>query len=184
MDSVFYYKYVAELALVISVPILIIVGAFAAELLPPVERWLANRRGFVDSEQSPGVRRCAVRLTSRRSCIRIGCAELLGELGDPTASPALLRALARYNTDVWFSEAAVNALAKLGDARALPALRRLSHGRNAGLMMDARAAVSAIEPQVTLLRSASAPEEALLRPAASSRDLDAQRLLRTASGRE
>ena len=134
-------------------------------------------RGFVYAGQSPAVRRCALRLTSLRRKERLRAAELLGEMNDRTAVPALVRAIRRNRRDGGFLEAAVRSLAHLGDDRALPVLRELTSGHHYGLMKAAREAVAAIEPASVLLR-ATPESEGLLRPAGRGGNSESQHLLR------
>jgi hypothetical protein len=79
----------------------------------------------------------------------------------------LIRAIERHQNDPQFLQAAVEALERLGDPRALPALYPLTTGRNFSLMQAARQAVESIEPKTILLRAGTAPPSetgTLLRP--------------------
>ena len=141
----------------------IVIAAMVAELGGPVARWLAERNGFVDREQSPLVRRVAVRLGSRRQKERLQAVDLLRDLGDASAVPALIRAIQRYRDDPRLLESIVIALDALGDPRAVPAIRPLSHGRNQSLMAAARNALATLQPGGSLLRPAEGGRD-LLRP--------------------
>ncbi|HLK60279.1 MAG TPA: HEAT repeat domain-containing protein [Chthonomonadaceae bacterium] len=166
--------------------IYIIVGALCEEGMAHVSRWWEGRRGLTDRKQSRYVRLCAQRLTSPKSQMRHEAAELLGELGDRSAVPALLRAMECYPTDVPFLLKVVQSLQQLGDMRAVPALRELTTGRHYGLMTAAWEAIEAIEPQSVLLRSASEPpgnREELLRPARHMGSSEACYLLRARNDR-
>lgn len=158
---------------------------FLVEVSPPAKEWIGRRTGMADAGQSKAVRAYALRLASRKRSVRLTAIERLGDLNDRTAVPALLRCVKRYRNDGPFLEAVVRLLGNLGDERALPILRELSHGRHIRLMEEARAAVAAIEPRTTLLRpSASARANAgdhLLRPAHSSENSGPEILLRPSS---
>lgn len=165
------YMWFAEAAALVLGLIGIVVAAFLAELGGPVARWLAERNGFVDRGQSPLVRRVAVRLSSRRTKERMRAVELLRDMRDTSAVPALARAIQRYDHDPRLLQALVEAVGALGDPRALPAVRPLAHGRNQSLMEAARRALARLEPHATLLRpveNGHTAEISLLRPAISS----------------
>src|SRR5687768_6268571 len=154
-----------EVFVFLAVGVLVVVGAFVTELGGPVARWWAERRNpFWDAEQSAAVRRWTLRLASRRLKVRMEALERLGDLGDRTAVPALVGAVERYSSDGRFLEAAVGVLRRLGDERAIPALRGLTTGRHYTLMAAAREAVAELEPRSSLLRAAdSAVSDSLLR---------------------
>ena len=85
-------------------------------------------------------------------------AERLGEARDTTAVPDLMSALERCvetQPPGWSECAAAlaNALARIGDRRALPLLYRLDNVRGIGLIPAVRNAIAAIEPQTSLLRA-------------------------------
>jgi len=105
----------------------------------------------------------------------IEAAERLGQERDRSAVPALLRAL-EQSVDTqrpgWQeqAESLANALAQMGDRRALPLLYRLESVRGIGFIPAIRGAITSIEPQTSLLRPGSADftvPETLLRPARS-----------------
>ena len=51
---------------------------------------------------------------------------VLGEIGDSDAVPGILRALKANDHDIFFIQAAVQSLGKLGDPRAIPVLKKLA----------------------------------------------------------
>lgn len=114
----------------------------------------------------------------------IEAAEMLGEARDATAVPALMRVL-EYSVDMqppsWkeTAEVVVKALAKIGDRRALPLLYRIENVRGIGLISTIREAISAIEPQTSLLRPGGLEplSDILLRPAQGSRSQEEPVLL-------
>lgn len=78
------------------------------------------------------------------------------------------------------AEAFVEALALIGDRRALPLLQRLENVRGIGLLPAIRHAIAEIEPQTSLLRAGAAPDidcDTLLTPAQSAAE-DPQTLLK------
>ncbi len=103
----------------------------------------------------------------------IEAAEKLGQERDLTAVPALMRALEQSVENQrpgWMEQSAAlaNALAQIGDRRALPLLNRLDNVRGIGFIPAIRNAITAIEPHSSLLRPGSvdgAIPETLLRPA-------------------
>lgn len=106
----------------------------------------------------------------------IEAAETLGEARDATAVPALMRVLeccVDMQPPSWkeTAEVVVKALAKIGDRRSLPLLYRIENVRGIGLISTIREAISAIEPQTSLLRPGGLEplSEILLRPAQGSR---------------
>jgi HEAT repeat protein len=160
------------------------VTAVIEEVSGPFKRWMQVRLGLVDPEQSPAVRKWALKLTSRRRPARVEAAERIGHLNDRSAVPSLLRAVARYKDDGPFLEVVVHSLTQLGDERALSTLRRLSSGRHQSLMQAARNAVASIEPGVTLLRNADGPRAAaqgLLRPVSAEKATFPSQLLRASA---
>ncbi|HZP81685.1 MAG TPA: HEAT repeat domain-containing protein [Chthonomonadaceae bacterium] len=160
-----------EIGGLLIVVVWLVVTALLEEAAGPVCRWWKAHSAFADAEQTPCVRKCAERLASRRSATRIEAVRILGLLDDPTAVPALTRALERYDKDARFLEAAIPVLAQLGDARALPALRRLTTDHSYAVMQAARQAIAAIEPKSVLLRSSASPatiSDTLLRPVSTS----------------
>jgi HEAT repeat protein len=124
-------------------------------------------------------------ITSYRRGLRLLSAECLGDSGNPTAVPVLLQAIERYERDAHFVEIAVKSLTRLGDVRALPTLRRLTHDRNLALMTAARYAIASIEPKVVLLRASSAPSfphhQELLRPLVHTGSTEPEELLRVSA---
>jgi HEAT repeat protein len=156
---------------------LIVAGVVISELARPYERWRKERAILSNAKQSPGVQNCLEQLVSGGRRMRLEAARLLGELEDRTAVPGLLRAMERSPRDAHFLEAAVVALARLGDPRALPALNALARNHNHSLMAAARQAIDAIEPQAILLRGAPGPAPAapntLLRPAGTCEGMEA-----------
>lgn len=171
-----------EISSLLIVATWIVVTALLEEAASPARRWWKAHSAFADAEQTPSVRKCAERLASRRSAVRQEAVRVLGMLNDPTAVPALARALERYDKDTRFLEAAIEVLAQFGDARALPALRRLTTDHSYSVMQAARQAIAAIEPKSVLLRSSASPattSKVLLRPAsASAPPTEPQTLLR------
>ena len=90
----------------------------------------------------------------------IEAAEKLGAARDKSAVPALIAALERCvetQPPGWSEQAAAlaNALAQVGDRRALELLYRLDNVRGIGLIPAVRSAIAAIEPQTSLLRAGS-----------------------------
>ena len=151
------------------------------------EIWQTGRRRqreFWDAGQSPGARMCAEKLAGRRMKNRIEAVHIMILLDDATVVPALIRAAERYEKDVPFLFAVIEALRHFDDPRALPLLRRLSADRHYGLMQAARQGIEKLEPRQTLLRASAAPAvspDSLLRPAAAPAATDPQTLLRAHS---
>jgi HEAT repeat protein len=157
------------------------VAAALSESLNPVANWIRARSGYADPKQSKAVRAYAVRLGFRKRSARLTAVEQLADLNDRTGVPALLQCLAKHRDDGPFLESVVRTLGKLGDERALPALRELTKGRHQSLMEQARTAVASIEPKSTLLRPAESADT-LLRSATSNRESRAEELLRSSVG--
>jgi hypothetical protein len=177
------YWPLVELGVLVAGGILVVISAFVTELGGPFARWWAERRNpFWDVEQSAAVRRWALRLNSRRSKVRMEAVERLGDLRDRTAVPALVRAVERYRTDARLLEVLVGVLRRLGDERAIPALRSLTSGRHLSLMQAAREAVAELEPKSVLLRAADSGDCGVLLRAAQGDNPDAARLLRVPRG--
>ena len=169
--------------LVVGCPIGVLLLCIIAEVSEPMNQWVSARIGFCDTGQSPAVRRCATRLGSRKSKVRMAAAKLLGEMNDPTAVPALIRAAQRYGKDVPLLQAVVEALGRIHDPRGLDTLKRLSRGHTAALMLAARQAASELEDRAVLLRSAasgSTDDTRLLVPARANAKQETQALLRPA----
>ncbi|MCS6777515.1 MAG: HEAT repeat domain-containing protein [Chloroherpetonaceae bacterium] len=119
----------------------------------------------------------------------IEAARALGETRDPTAVPALLRVLEQcvdMQRPSWreIAEAIIDALAQIGDRRALPLLYRIENVRGIGLIPCIREAIAAIEPQTSLLRPGcpQSLSEALLRPARHQPECEEPALLLRAAG--
>ena len=119
----------------------------------------------------------------------IEAANQLAEARDATAVPVLITALEQCmeNQPPGWSERAsalANALARIGDRRALPLLYRLDNVRGIGLIPAVRNAIAAIEPQTSLLRPGSihdVPPHTLLRSVKQRPDAkEAAILLRSA----
>ncbi len=152
------------------------------------EIWTAYREGqqgkhpLTNRKQTPKVRASIARLTSQRRYVRVEGLELLAEFNDPSCMPALIRAVDLYPEDVPFLVQIVNLMGQLGDARALPVLRKLSHNRHHALIQAAQKAIDVIEPRSVLLRAGSAPTstpDTLLRAAMPvSSPVHAETLLR------
>jgi hypothetical protein len=177
----FQYEPFLELGLLVLVFVVAIVGALLKEFHPFYKRWVDSRSGFEDPHQTPYVRGYAKKLSSRRRENRLAAVEMLGQMNDRTAVPALVRVIEKYREDGPFVEQVVRVLGRMGDDRALPTLKALTSGRHHSLMQAAREAVEAIEPRSVLLRSSSAPvvqANTLLRPARGSQTEDSERLLR------
>jgi hypothetical protein len=111
----------------------------------------------------------------------VDAVQILRQLNDPTALPALLKALERYNRDVPFAILVAETLGRFGDTRALSTLRPLTTGRDYRLMQTARQATQIIEAKSVLLRPSHEPppqEQILLRAAQPGATVDAGVLLR------
>jgi hypothetical protein len=117
----------------------------------------------------------------------IEAAHKLSEARDATAVPALVQVLERCvdtQQPGWrdVAEAVADALAIIGDRRALPLLYRLETVRGIGFIPSIRHAIAAIEPQSSLLRAGSPDAEqqkVLLRPVRSDAEDGATVLLRS-----
>jgi hypothetical protein len=156
-------------ALLILAAVVGIVGWALLEEAALVRRRKSSRRhAFSDHRQSFAVCQCTRRLTSVRRSSRLEAVMILRQLNDPTAVPALLKALDRYNRDVPFAITVIETLGEFGDPRAVPVLHALTAGRHYGLMRAARQTTEAIEAKSALLRSSSEPLSAAAR---SSRTL-------------
>ncbi|GEM_PF-2979888 len=162
-----------------------VVQAVCEEMADAGKKWREKRRSLERPDQPLNIRNLAQNITSYRRGIRLLSAECLGESNNPAAVPVLLQAIERYDRDAHFVEIAVKSLTRLGDERALPTLRRLTHDRNLALMMAARYAIASIEPKVVLLRASSAPvvphRQELLRPLVHMGNTEPQELLRVAT---
>ena len=119
----------------------------------------------------------------------IEAAQQLGQERDRTAVPALLHVLeqtAENQRPGWrdVGAALTDALAEIGDGRALELLYRLENVRGIGFIPNVRNAIAVIEPQSVLLRASgengSAQAALLLRPAHGAGETDKTLLLRAA----
>ena len=159
-----------------------VVQAVCEETADAGKKWRERRRSLQRPDQPLPIQQLAQNVTSHRRGIRLLAAECLGEGGNLAAVPVLLQAIERYERDAHFVEIAVKSLTCLGDERALPTLRRLTHDRNHALMTAAKHAVALIEPKTVLLRASSAPRvvvrQELLRPVAHTGTTEPQELLR------
>lgn len=72
--------------------------------------------------------------------VRLQVIALLGQFKERAAVPALIKALGHRSRQV--RRVAIAALVLIGDRRALPALKKLSHDRKSKLVADARRAVA------------------------------------------
>ena len=162
-----------------------VVQAVCEETADAGKKWREKRRSLERADQPHNIRQLAQNITSCRRGIRLLSAECLGEIGNAAAVPVLLQAIERYERDAHFVEVAVKSLTHLGDERALPTLRRLTHDRNLALMTAARYAIASIEPKVVLLRASSAPvvvhHQELLRPLAHAGSTKPQEMLRVSA---
>ncbi len=169
------------LLIVVGCPVGVVLLCIIAEVSEPINKWVSARVGFCDTAQSPTVRKCAVRLASRKTTVRLAAVKLLGEMNDSTAVQALTRAAERYRKDVPLLQAVVEALARIRDPRGLDTLKRLSHGHNAALMLAARQAVTDLEGPAVLLRSTDRSpvgEQNLLTPANTGKSEPRHHLVR------
>lgn len=118
----------------------------------------------------------------------VEAAEKLGEARDTSAVPDLIYELERcleQQRPGWRerSEALANALARIGDPRALPLLYRLENVRGIGLIPAIRNAIAVIEPRANLLRPGHAHgdgPETLLHAVHANPDDSPQVLVRAA----
>jgi hypothetical protein len=158
-----------------------------------LREWTAEKRLQRAQEQaSPLATALTPQLFGEYTPYVLEAAEKLGAERDTTAVPALLRAL-EQSVDVqrpgWRdrAEALANALARIGDRRALPLLYRLENVRGIGFIPAIRNAITSIEPQTSLLRPGSADYAlpgTLLRPAQARPAEEPALLLRAAEGEE
>lgn len=149
-------------------------------------RWARGKRTRrLERDASPLVVELAPMLYGDYTPYVIEAAEKLGEAQDTTAVPTLLYVLeecVNAQRPGWreVSEALANALARIGDRRALPLLFRLENVRGIGFIPSIRNAIAAIEPQTSLLRPGSADyatAETLLRPLHNTHNPDDARVL-------
>lgn len=153
--------------------------------------WLQHRfRGWrQDSRLTKAFQRTsplAQQLFGSHTPYVIEAAQQLGAARDTTAVPALMAVLERCVDEqqpAWreVAEALANALAQIGDGRALPLLYRLENVRGIGFIPAIRSAIAAIEPQSSLLRAGnleSMDRGSLLRPTQEHNEDDARLLLR------
>ena len=136
------------------------------------KKWgIWNRRRKKQAEYSKLADWLTPRLRDSHVPNVITAAERLGAARDVTAVPDLMAALERCvetQPPGWSECAAAlaNALARIGDRRALLLLYRLDNVRGIGLIPAVRNAIAAIEPQTSLLRAGSVfdvPPTSLLR---------------------
>ena len=151
------YLFIPDIAFLIITIVWIVGSALMEEAADPTRRWLRRWKAHLDPHLPAHVSRLIEKLSSVNRNQRIEAATLLGEIHDCRAVPALIRAIERHPSDPLFLQAAVEALGRLGDSRALPALYPLTTGRNFSLMEAARQAVDSIEPKAVLLRAGTAP---------------------------
>ena len=157
-----------------------------------------TRRGFIylkrrrklkqaPPPESPQIAALIAELNGEYTPYIIEAAEQLGKARDKAAVPALLRVLeqsAENQRPGWreVSAALVNALADIGDGRALELLYRLENVRGIGFIPNVRNAIAIIEPQAVLLRASSETDSIqsglLLRPAHGKNETDKALLLR------
>jgi hypothetical protein len=150
------------------------------------QRW-RRQRELRPTQPSELAAELTQHLTGNYTPYVIEAAEKLGEARDVTAVPALVQVLERCvdtQHPGWrdVAEAVANALARIGDRRALPLLYRLETVRGIGFIPSIRNAIAEIEPQTSLLRAGSADAEqqkVLLRPVRSSAEDGATVLLRS-----
>jgi hypothetical protein len=145
-------------------------------------RWRWRRVGTHQSELAANL---TPQLFGDYSPYIIEAAQQLGAARDMTAVPALLRALESCvdsQRPGWreVAEELANALAQIGDGRALPLLRQLENVRGIGFIPAVRNAIAAIEPHSSLLRPGSLDHGALLRPLQHSPEIEPAFLLRSA----
>ena len=152
---------------------------------------LKRRRVLVQAKKrtSPEIAALILELRGAYPPYIIEAAEQLGKARDRTAVPALLDVLeqvAENQRPGWRDVAAAlaDALAEIGDGRALPLLYRLENVRGIGFIPNVRNAIAVIEPQAVLLRAGSADDAIqsamLLRPAYGAGESDKALLLRAA----
>lgn len=151
------YRALAVVALALAG---LLLSAIAAEAVEPMARWWQARRAWSGRGQSRLVRRCSAQLASAKRRERIAAAELLGELGDRTAVPALAHAAERYHGDGAFVESAIWALQRLGDPRAVRTLERLATCGQERAESAAAHALISLQPRGELLRGADAADSA------------------------
>jgi HEAT repeat protein len=175
------------LAVILATIVGIVGRALWEETASIEERRTTRCHAFADRRQSRSVHACTRRLSSMRRAGRLEAVHILRQLNDPTAVPALIKALARYNRDVPFVIAVIQTLSQLGDTRAVPALRPFTTDRHYDLMRVARQATQAIEAKSVLLRPSGEPGTAymaLLRAAQPDAPSETITLLRAGMGPE
>ena len=151
---------------------------------------LARRRRKVkqaERKESPQIAALILELRGEYPPYIIEAAQALGQARDRTAVPALLNVLeqaAENQRPGWRDVAAAlaDALAEIGDGRALELLYRLENVRGIGFIPNIRRAIAVIEPQSVLLRAssenASVQSALLLRPTRGAGEADKSLLLR------
>lgn len=178
-----------SIILLIGFCVWIVASSFSDEAEAPLQNWWKRKHAFHDSLQSPNVRQLTGKLTAPQHTVRMQAIEVLSQLNDPTAVPALIRAIHGFPKDTQYTVAIVNLLGKLGDSRALSALEKLAVRRSLPLQFAARQAIAVIEPHAVLLRASDSPSasipaasQSLLRPAMPLKAQDdAEMLLRAAA---
>jgi hypothetical protein len=143
--------------LLLAIVVGVLGWAMLEEMALARSRKISRRHAFADHHQTDPVCLCTRRLGSVRRANRLDAVLILRQLNDPTAVPALLKALERYDRDVPFVMEVVETLAHIGDTRAVPALRALTVGRHYNLMRNARLATQTIEAKSILLRPCNQP---------------------------
>ena len=177
-------NYPPVFALVVFALCAITLAVGASSLRKKISAWRQRRR-VKQAEYSPLADWLAPRLQDSHVPNVILAAERLGEARDTTAVPDLMNALERCvetQPPGWSECAAAlaNALARIGDRRALPLLYRLDNVRGIGLIPAVRNAIAAIEPQTSLLRAGSAfdvPPGSLLRSVQTRPDANESAIL-------
>ncbi|CCW34171.1 hypothetical protein CWRG_00815 [Chthonomonas calidirosea] len=125
--------------------------------------WLQRRRCW-RQPCSALVHELAPLLLSEDSRVAIDAAMRLADAGDCSAVPHLVHAL-RVTVEMqhpgWRERGEVftEALAKLGDGRALPLLRELEDVRGIGFIPSIRRAILYLEPRSLLLRAGTLPSD-------------------------
>jgi hypothetical protein len=123
--------------------------------------WLQRRRCWRQPCSSL-VRELAPLLLSEESVVAMDAANRLAGAGDSSAVPYLVHALkvtVEMQQPGWRERGEVftEALAKIGDGRALPLLRELEDVRGIGFIPSIRRAILCLEPRSLLLRAGSSP---------------------------
>ncbi len=134
---------------------------------------LSRARRFSRRKESLLLGELAPQLKSDSVPCVVQAAQKLGDAKDLSAVPVLCAALetsVNAQRPGWrdASAALADALAQIGDARALPLLYKLENVRGIGFIPNIRSAIARIEPHANLLRpgtqSDTDREQSLLRP--------------------